>query len=136
LLPFKVPLGTPPELLILEQDTTDSVLDAVRGGILALFDLLVPIVGLKLDVTMSGEQVTWLVFPKDKESLCEHTLLQTKVHVPGETIAVAAHPKITLLGMCSSGYSHSKFVTYVANESTRILRWTILAFDRGSTLWE
>jgi hypothetical protein len=94
LLPFKVPLGTPPELLILEQDTTDSVLDAVRGGILALFDLLVPIVGLKLDVTMSGEQVTWLVFPKDKESLCEHTLLQTKVHVPAETIAVAAHPNI------------------------------------------
>ena len=86
------------------QDVTDSVLDAVQGGALALFDLLAPIVGLELDATMSGNQV----FPEYEESPCEHTLLQTSVHVPGETIAKAACHRITLLGMrSSSGYSHS-----------------------------
>jgi hypothetical protein len=103
LLPLKVPLGTPPKLPTLEQDTTDYVLDAVQGGFLALFDLLAPIVGLELDATMSGGQV----FPEYEESPCEHTLLQTSVHVPGETIAEAACHRITSLGMRSSGYSHS-----------------------------
>jgi hypothetical protein len=105
LLPLKVPLGTP-ELPCLEQDK-DAVLHAVRGGFSAAFDLLAPIVGLELDATMSGDQVARLVFPDDEESPCEHTLLQTKVHVPGETIAEAARRRTTPLGMHSSGYSHS-----------------------------
>jgi hypothetical protein len=96
----------PPERPTLEQDTMDSVLEAVRGGVSALFDLLAPIVGLELDATMSGNQIARLVFPEDEESLCEHTLLQTKDDVPGETIAEAACRRITSSRMRRSGYFH------------------------------
>jgi hypothetical protein len=62
-LPLKVPLRTPPELPTLDQDTMDSVLDAVRGDVLALFDLLAPIAGLELDNT--SKSLGWS-FPKTR----------------------------------------------------------------------
>jgi hypothetical protein len=85
LLPLKVPSGTP-ELSTLEQDK-DAVLHAVRGGFSAAFDLLAPIVGLDPKV-IKGDQVAQLVFPEDDEDdPLVSLLLETKVHVPGETIS-------------------------------------------------
>lgn len=59
-LPITVPRGTK-ELPTLEQGK-DEVLEAVRGGFAAAFDLLAPAVGLNLGV--SGLRVAELVFPK------------------------------------------------------------------------
>ena len=82
LLPLKVPRGTP-ELPTLEQDK-DAVLEAVRGGFSAAFDLLVPAIGLELNI--SGEEAAKLVFPSSEENQTSESILQTKVHVMGEPI--------------------------------------------------
>jgi len=72
LLPLKVPVGTP-ELATLEQEQT-VVVEAVRGGFAAAFDLLAPVVGLKTDESLTGSNVAELVFPtnystpKEKEN--------------------------------------------------------------------
>lgn len=58
--PIVVPRGTK-ELPTLEQGK-DEVLEAVRGGFAAAFDILAPAVGLHLGV--SGRRVSELVFPK------------------------------------------------------------------------
>jgi hypothetical protein len=99
LLPIKVPLGTP-ELPPLENNK-DAVLEAVRGGFSAAFDILAPIVGLDMDMT--GEQAAELVFPDDDETVpsCKKTLLRTKLYVPGHVIAEASRPMVrkTAMGM-------------------------------------
>lgn len=61
-LPITVPKGTP-ELPTLEQGQ-DQVVEAVRGGFAAAFDLLAPAAGLELEKGMTGERVAALVFPK------------------------------------------------------------------------
>jgi hypothetical protein len=60
-LPVTVPHGTK-ELATLEQDA-QRVLEAVRGGYGAAFDLLAPAVGLDV---MTGQQVADLVFPDER----------------------------------------------------------------------
>lgn len=57
--PLKVPMGTP-ELPTLEQDK-EAVLEAVRGGYAAAFDLLAPVIGL--DIHLTGEDVAQMIFP-------------------------------------------------------------------------
>jgi len=92
LLPVQVP-PTTPELGSLEQDK-DAVLEAVRGGYSAAFDLLAPIVGLRPELLdVSGCEVAKLVFPdfgsEQKDELVpnlDNILLQTKVHVPGDPL--------------------------------------------------
>jgi hypothetical protein len=75
----------------LEQDK-DAVLQAVRGGYSAAFDMLAPIVGLPLQ-DISGNEAAKLMFPdlevEDKDlhsTILDEIVLQTPVHVPGESI--------------------------------------------------
>eukprot|EP00957_Ditylum_brightwellii_P088101 6711261-Ditylum_brightwellii.AAC.1 len=83
LLPRKVPASTP-ELASLEQGK-DVIVEAVQEGFAAAVDVLAPIVGIDLDLT--GEQVSKLVFPLDNEDKwLEDDILTTKVHVPGQDI--------------------------------------------------
>jgi len=87
LLPITVPKGTP-ELSTLEQGQ-DEVLEAVRGGFAAAFDLLAPAAGLELESGMTGERVAKLVFPKQAiESL--DSILGQQVSVPGHLIEASA----------------------------------------------
>lgn len=89
-----IPVQVPPEtseLGTLEQDK-DAVLQAVRGGYSAAFDLLAPIVGLALK-DISGTEAAKLMFPdlevEDKDfhyTNLDKILLQTTVHVPGDSI--------------------------------------------------
>jgi predicted patatin/cPLA2 family phospholipase len=85
LLPLKVPVGTP-ELAPLEQGR-DEVLEAVRGGYAAAFDLLAPAIGLELSANLTGEQVAKLVFPdahnKQNDGM---SLLEFRVQVDGDGI--------------------------------------------------
>jgi predicted patatin/cPLA2 family phospholipase len=106
LLPLKVPLGTP-ELDVLEQDK-DAVLHAVRAGFSVAFDLLAPIVGLD-PKAITGDQVAQLVFPDDDADEDDPmvSLLETKVHVPGETISEAPMP-VRKLTTTSFGLDASK----------------------------
>lgn len=90
LFPVQVPPETS-ELGTLEQDK-DAVLQAVRGGYSAAFDLLAPIVGLALK-DISGAEAAKLMFPdlevEDKDAQytnLDKLLLQTTVHVPGDSI--------------------------------------------------
>lgn len=96
LLPLKVPASTL-ELSTLEQDY-HAVLEAVRGGYAAAFDILAPIVGLN-NLELNGEQVAELVFPNEqqqgedettsksshsnKKTVDTNHLLTTRIHVPG-----------------------------------------------------
>jgi hypothetical protein len=82
LMPLKVPIGTS-ELKTLEQDR-DTVLDAVRGGFAAAFDLFAPAIGLELDKTMTGKDVAELVFPS--ESRFGDRVLDEQVRVKGDEI--------------------------------------------------
>ena len=88
ILPFKVSRSTP-ELPTLEQDK-DAVLEAVRSGFSAAYDLLVPAIGL--DLALNGEEVAKLVFPRvtgddsSGEKKIAKKILQTKVRVTGHTI--------------------------------------------------
>ena len=95
LLPVQVPPGTP-ELGTLQQEK-DLVLEAVRGGYSAAFDLLAPIVGLEVDEIsgITGSVAASLVFPEfdfDQEDNAlrssdpDKVLLQTKVNVPGDPL--------------------------------------------------
>ena len=62
LLPITLPYGTP-ELPALTQDK-DEVINAVRYGYAAAFDVLAPIAGLPFDSkTIPGERVAELLFP-------------------------------------------------------------------------
>lgn len=62
LLPITLPFGTP-ELPTLSQDK-DEVLNAVRNGYAAAFDILAPIASLPFDSsTIQGEKVAKLLFP-------------------------------------------------------------------------
>jgi hypothetical protein len=87
LLPLKIGSNTP-ELAVLEQDK-DAVLEAVRGGFAAAFDILAPIVGVE-NLELSGDQVSKLVFPSDEDLVKEQTvnsnILTNQVHVPGQDI--------------------------------------------------
>jgi len=89
------PVQVPPEeaeLGTLEQDK-DAVLQAVRGGFSAAFDILAPIVGLQ---GISGQEASKLVFPDfndDESSKVDATnddrdalILATKITVPGDSI--------------------------------------------------
>jgi predicted patatin/cPLA2 family phospholipase len=84
LLPLQVPAGTP-ELKTLEQDRV-AVLEAVRGGFAAGFDLLAPALGVKSKLNhMSGYDVARLLFPDD--CLYDDTsILNEQLHVSGEPI--------------------------------------------------
>ena len=67
LLPLKVPDGTP-ELATIEQGKKE-VLQAVREGFAAAFDLLAPGIGLDLDSgELTGSDVAKMVFPGDNDS--------------------------------------------------------------------
>lgn len=61
LLPLSCPKGTR-ELSNLSLDK-DEVLEAVRGGFSAAFDLLAPSAGVKLDCQMNSTRVAELIFP-------------------------------------------------------------------------
>ena len=87
-----LPVQVPPEqaeLGTLEQDK-DAVLEAVRGGFSAAFDILAPIVGLE---DISGNDASRLVFPDfgdeqgdDVVEDLNEFILTTKVKVPGDSI--------------------------------------------------
>lgn len=90
LMPIRVPKGQK-ELPTLEQDK-DAVLAAVRGGFSAAFDSLSSIVGME---HIEGSKVARLVFPDEDDDLSDYflgtaafekTILETKLHVPGEPI--------------------------------------------------
>ncbi|KAL3926618.1 MAG: hypothetical protein SGBAC_013403 [Bacillariaceae sp.] len=94
LLPMKVHSSIP-ELATLEQDK-DAVLEAVRSGFAAAFDILAPVVGLDLD--LSGAEVSKFVFPRKSEDvqaaaiseedleLEDERILNTQLVVPGAAI--------------------------------------------------
>lgn len=94
LLPLKVPEGTP-EISTVEQDRK-AVLQAVRSGYAAAFDLLAPIVGVDLGLT--GDEVSHLIFPTmparvhydtSSSSTAEkedERLLNTQLRIPGAPI--------------------------------------------------
>ena len=97
LLPLKVPRSIP-ELPPLEQDK-DAVLEAVRSGYAAAFDMLAPVVDVDLDMT--GAEVSQLIFPRkqvqsgDEEvslvsaiemELEDRRVLNTQLRVPGAPI--------------------------------------------------
>ena len=66
-----LPIVTPqeaPELHTLEQDK-DEVIQAVRNGYAAAFDMLAPIVGVTLDSKMNGKRMAELMFPTQREML-------------------------------------------------------------------
>jgi hypothetical protein len=92
LLPIQVP-PTAPELGALTNDK-DEVLEAVRGGYSAAFNILAPLVGLKPDLMgVSGCEVAKLVFPDSEmeqmDTLAQSfdsMMLQTKVQVPGDPL--------------------------------------------------
>ena len=109
-----LPVQVPPEqaeLGTLEQDK-DAVLEAVRGGFSAAFDILAPIVGLE---EISGKDASRLVFPdfddKPGNDLIEDLdkfILKTKVNVPGDSIVeenLAKEPKNELPLSSSSGHT-------------------------------
>jgi hypothetical protein len=92
LLPIQVP-PEQKELWTLEQDK-DAVLEAVRGGFSAAFDILAPIVGVK---DISGADASKLVFPdfdgeqvEDLVSDLDEFFLKTKVTVTGDSILEGA----------------------------------------------
>eukprot|EP00526_Cylindrotheca_closterium_P007543 CAMPEP_0113620648 /NCGR_PEP_ID=MMETSP0017_2-20120614/10528_1 /TAXON_ID=2856 /ORGANISM="Cylindrotheca closterium" /LENGTH=711 /DNA_ID=CAMNT_0000530329 /DNA_START=271 /DNA_END=2406 /DNA_ORIENTATION=+ /assembly_acc=CAM_ASM_000147 len=94
LFPMKVASNIP-ELATLEQDK-DAVLEAVRSGYAAAFDILAPVVGLDLD--LSGSEASKFVFPRKSEDeqaspisekdmeLEDERVLNTQLHVPGAAI--------------------------------------------------
>jgi hypothetical protein len=82
-LPITVPKGTP-ELPTLEQGQ-DAVVEAVRGGFAAAFDMLAPAAGLDLDQGMTGERVAKLIFPK-QAIVSLDTVLGEQVSVLGHLI--------------------------------------------------
>lgn len=86
LLPLKVPVGTP-ELGSLEQGR-DEVLEAVRGGYAAAFDLLAPAIGLELVADLTGSQVAKLVFPDAHNN--GGSVLEHQLHVDGDFIGMDA----------------------------------------------
>ncbi len=85
-LPLSVPRGTK-ELPTLEQDK-DEVLEAVRGGFAAAYDLLAPAIGLNLGV--SGQRVAELVLPKmqfpDAEILAQPCTVQGMTIDPPQNV--------------------------------------------------
>jgi len=81
LLPIAVPEDTK-ELNSLEQGE-EEVLQAVRGGFAAAYDILAPAVGLEID-GLTGKRVAELVFPFFSST---ETALQQPRKVQGETIA-------------------------------------------------
>ncbi len=121
LMPVQVPPETS-ELGTLEQDK-DAVLQAVRGGYSAAFDLLAPIVGLKLK-DISGAEAAKLVFPdlgldqNDRLDLnIDEILLQTTVHVPGDSILnndLASDDtmsnEVAVIGSLNHEYSHRDMI--------------------------
>ena len=86
LFPLAVPRHVP-ELSTLEQGK-DEVLEAVRGGFAASFDLLAPAIGLELDKGMTGDRVAKLVFPivDGSDLLSPEDVLKQQVHVRGFSI--------------------------------------------------
>ncbi len=91
LLPVTVPKGTP-ELPTLEQ-RQEAVVEAVRGGFAAAFDLLAPAAGLDLESGMTGERVAKLVFPTQAIDSVDF-VLQEQVSVRGHSIdALYDEPK-------------------------------------------
>lgn len=82
LMPLKVPVGTP-ELPTLEQNR-DAVLEAVRGGFAAAFDVLAPAIGLRFDRSLTGMEVAKAVFPK--ASRFGDSVLSEQVRVEGDKI--------------------------------------------------
>jgi hypothetical protein len=92
LLPLKVPVGTL-ELPPLENGK-DEVLEAVRGGYAAAFDLLAPAIGLELSADLTGEQVAKLVFPDAHNNNKNEgiSLLEFQVHVDGDCIGTIREP--------------------------------------------
>jgi len=82
LLPLKVPLGTP-ELSPLEQGR-EEVLEAVRGGYAAAFDLLAPALGLELHSDFTGDAVAKLVFPD--ACIYDGSVLEGQLRINGDSI--------------------------------------------------
>ena len=85
LLPIAVPEGTP-ELRSLEQ-SEEEVLQAVRSGFAAAYDILAPAVGLEIDA-LEGKRVAELVFPSYDST---EAALQQPKKVHGEPIAQNYH---------------------------------------------
>ena len=85
LLPIAVPEGTP-ELKSLEQ-SEGEVLQAVRSGFAAAYDVLSPAVGLEIE-GLDGKRVAELVFPFYNST---EAALQQPKKVQGEPIAQAYH---------------------------------------------
>jgi hypothetical protein len=81
LLPLKVPLGTT-ELATLEQDRT-TVIQAIREGFAAAFDLFAPAIGVQIPGNLSGMQIAEIVFPN---SMLDDQVLERQVRVRGDEI--------------------------------------------------
>jgi hypothetical protein len=81
LMPLKVPLGTP-ELATLEQDRS-AVIQAIREGFAAAFDLFAPAVGVHIPGNPTGVQVAEIVFPN---SMLDNQVLERQVRVRGDEI--------------------------------------------------
>jgi len=86
LLPIAVPEHKG-ELSNLENGK-DEVLQAVRDGFAAAFDMLAPIAGLELDPELTGDRVAELIFPKREllESILSDPLIIEGEMISGDTI--------------------------------------------------
>ncbi len=72
-----LPIVTPkeaPELQTLDQSKS-NVIEAVRNGYAAAFDMFAPLVGIKLDSTINGKQVAELLFPDNSRSQKSNKLI-------------------------------------------------------------
>ncbi len=112
LLPVACPVGTP-ELSTLSLDK-DEVLNAVRQGFSAAFDLLAPSVGISLNEHMNSTHIAELVFPSNINSI--ETVLERRIPTPGFTIS-------------SKGKHHVDIDLEENNEKkrrlNRVLRWVV-----------
>jgi len=80
LLPLTLPFGTP-ELPALTQDK-EEVMNAVRYGYAAAFDVLAPVAGLPFDSkTIPGERVAELIFPDGNDEIDNIEILDKRVKV-------------------------------------------------------
>lgn len=97
LLPIVTPNGAP-ELQTLDQDK-GNVIEAVRNGYAAAFDMFAPLVGIKLDSTINGKQVAELLFPDSgrtqKSSKLIDLLMSTASNEIGQQQSVTGTPSVT-----------------------------------------
>jgi hypothetical protein len=88
-----LPIVTPkeaPELQTLDQSKS-NVIEAVRNGYAAAFDMFAPLVGIKLDSTINGKQVAELLFPDNSRSQKSNKLIDLLMTTASNEQSIGQH---------------------------------------------